>query len=66
MKEKIRKECYRRIKTILHNKLNAKNKLEAINTLVITVVTYSFIVINWNLEEIRQMDKKDTKATNLE
>ena len=48
MKEKIRKECYRRVRAIIHTELNAKNKLEAINTLVIPVVTYNFSVINWN------------------
>ena len=33
MKEKIRKEYYRQVRAILHTELNAKNKLEAINTL---------------------------------
>ena len=28
MKEKIRKECYRRVRAILHTELNAKSKLE--------------------------------------
>ena len=39
MKEKIKEEHYRRIRAILHTELNAKNKLEAINTLAIPVVT---------------------------
>ena len=39
MKEKIKGERYRRIRAILHTELNAKNKLEAINTLAIPVVT---------------------------
>ena len=53
MNEKIRKECYRRVRAILHTELNEKNKLEVINTIAIPVVTYSFNVINWNLKEIR-------------
>ena len=65
MKKKIRKECYRRVRAILHTELNAKNKLEAIDTLAIPVASYSFNVINWCLEEIRRMDRK-TKATDLE
>ena len=56
-KEKIRKEYYRRAKAILHTKLNEKNELEKINTLAIRVVTYSFNVIKWNLEEIRRMNR---------
>ena len=49
MKEKIRKECIRRVRSILKTQLNWRNKLTAINTLAIPVVTYSFNVIDWNL-----------------
>ena len=59
MKEKIRKECYRRIRAVLQSELNAKNKLEAINTLAISVVSYRFNVVNWNLEEIKRLDRKN-------
>ena len=58
MKEKIKKECYRRVRDVLQSKLNVKNKLKAINTLAIPVVTYSFNVVNWNLEEIKRIDRK--------
>ena len=34
--------------------LNAKNKLEAMNISEISVVTYGFSVLNWNLEEIKR------------
>ena len=46
MKEKIRKECYRQVRAILHTEMNAKTKLDAMNTLAIPVITYSFNVIN--------------------
>ena len=46
MNEKIRKECYRRVRGVLQSELNTKNKLEAINALAILVVTYSFNVVN--------------------
>ena len=39
MKEKIRKEYYRRIRMVLKSELNAINKIEAINTVAIPVVT---------------------------
>ena len=58
MKEKIRKECYRRVREVLQSELNAKNKLEPINTLAISVVSYSFNVANWNLEEMKRIDRK--------
>ena len=53
MKEKIRKECIRRVRSIVKTELNSKNKLTAIKTLAIPVVTYSFNVINWNLRELK-------------
>ena len=56
MKEKIRKECYRRARAILKTELNSANKIEAINTLAITVVQYSFNTINWTLQDLRQID----------
>ena len=46
MKEKLRKECYRKIRAILKTELNSENCIEAINTLAISVVTYSFNIIN--------------------
>ena len=46
MKEKIRKECYRQVRAVLHTELNAKNKLEATTTLAIPVVTNRFNIMN--------------------
>ena len=47
MKEKIRKECIRRVRSIMKTELNSKNRITAINALAIPVVTYSFNVVNW-------------------
>ena len=65
MKEKIRKECYRRISGVLRSELNAKNKLEAINTLAIPAVKYSSHVVNWNVEEIKRTERKIQKLMTL-
>ena len=65
MKEKIRKECYIRVRAVLQSELNAKSKSEAINTLAIPVVSYSFNVVNWNLEEIKRIDRKIRKLMTL-
>ena len=65
MKEKIRKERYRRVRTMLQSELNAKNKLETINTLAIPVVSYSFNEVNWNLEEMKRIDRKIRKLMTL-
>ena len=45
--------------------LNAKNELEAIRTLAIPVVTYSFNVVNSNLGEIKRIDRKFRKLMTL-
>ena len=65
MKEEIRKECYRRVRAVLQSELNARNKLEAINTLATPVVSYSFNVVNWNLDEIKKIDRKIRKLMTL-
>ena len=56
------KEYYRRIRVILKSELYAANRFEAINALAVPVVTYSFIIINWKMNEIRKLD---TKTRNL-
>ena len=61
MKEKIRKEYYRRIRLVLKSELNAANRMDAINTLVVPVVTYSFNIINWKMEELMKLDRKTRK-----
>ena len=66
MKEKIRKEYYRRVRMVLKSELNAANRFEAINTLAIPVVTYSFNIINWKLSDIRRLDTKTRKMLTME
>ena len=61
MKERLRKEYYRRVRAILKSELNSKNCIEAINTLAVPVVQYSFNIINWNMADIRRMDVKTRK-----
>ena len=61
MKEKIRKEYYRRIRMVLKSVLNSTNKLEAINTLAVPLVTYTFNIINWTLQELAKLDTKTRK-----
>ena len=66
MKEKIREEYYRRIRMITKSELNAINRMEAINTLATPVVTYSFNIVDWKMEEIRKLDRKTRKLLTME
>ena len=61
MKEKIRKEYNRRIRLILKIELNSANKMVAINTLAVLVVTCSFNIINWTIADIDRLDRKTRK-----
>jgi len=58
MKVKITKVYYKRIRLVTKSELNAANKIEAINILAVPVVTYSFNIINWQLKDIKKLDKK--------
>ena len=46
MKDKVRKEYHRGVKLVLKSELSAAIRFEAINTLAVPVVTYSFNIIN--------------------
>ena len=61
MKEKIRKEYYRRVRLVLKTELNSKNRIEAINALAIPVVQYSFNIINWTITDLQRLDRKTRK-----
>ena len=61
MKQKLKKELIRRTRLILKTELNSKNRITAINTLAIPVITYSFNIIDWNLGEEKRLDVKITK-----
>ena len=61
MKQKLKKELVRRTRLILKTELNSKNRITAINTLAIPVITYSFNITDWNLSEVKRLDIKIRK-----
>ncbi len=66
MREKIRKEYYRRVCIIIKSELNAANRIEAIDTQAIPVVTYSFNIVDWKLNNIKRIDTKTRKILTME
>jgi hypothetical protein len=46
---------------ILKSELNARNKTTATGALAVPVLRYSFGIINWRIEEIKQIDRKTRK-----
>ena len=65
MKEKLRKEYFRRVRLILRSELNGKNKIEAINSLAIPTVQYSFGIIDWKYSELKKLDSKTRKTLTM-
>ena len=61
MKVKNRKEYKRRIKLVVKSELNARNKIAAINTLVVPLILYSYGVIDWKLDEMQNLDRMTRK-----
>ena len=51
---------------VLKSELNAISKIEAINTVAIPVVTYSFNIINWTAQDIKNLDRKTRKLLTKE
>ncbi|KAI5750850.1 hypothetical protein M8J77_001785 [Diaphorina citri] len=58
-------EYFRRMRLVLRTELNGKNKMEAINSLAVPVIDYSFGIIEWTQEELRKLDTKTRKCLTL-
>jgi hypothetical protein len=61
-KEMLKKEYVRRLRLILSTELSEKNKMQAIGSLEVPVLRYSFGIINWHQEEIQKLDRKTKKC----
>ena len=48
-------------KSALRTELNSANRIEAVNTLAMSVVQYSFNIINWTSQDLRRIDTKIRK-----
>jgi hypothetical protein len=65
VKERLKKEYLRRLRLVLVTELSAKNKIQATGTLAVSVLTYSFGIINWRQEELRKLDRKTRKLLTI-
>ena len=57
MKIKVTAEYKRRLRLILKSKLNAKNKIQAINTWAVVQLRYGDGIINWKVVRLKKMDR---------
>ena len=64
-KEKLKKEYLRRVRLVLGTELSAKNKIQAIGSLAVPVLRYSFGIVNWHQEELQKLDWKTRKLLTI-
>ena len=62
-KEKLKKKYLRRVRLVLGTELSAKNKIQAIGSLAVPVLTYGFGIVNWHQEELQKLDQKTKLLT---
>ena len=43
---------------ILKSKLNGRNKTVALNTFAVAIITYGAGILNWNKNELQEMDQE--------
>ena len=64
-KEKLKKEYLSRLRLVLGTELSAKNKIQAIGSLAVPVLSYSFGIVNWHQEELQKLDRKTRKLLTI-
>jgi len=55
----------RRLRLVLGTELSAKNKIQAIGSLVVPVLRYTFRIVNWHQEELQKLDWKRRKLLTI-
>jgi hypothetical protein len=49
----------------LGTELSVKNKIQAIGSLAVPVLKYSFGIVNWHQEELQKLDRKTRKLVTI-
>ena len=65
MKDKIKKEYYRRARQLTSSKLNGGNTIRAINSRAVSLVRYSAGILKWTKDELKAMDRKTRKIMTM-
>ena len=55
----------KRIRQVMKTKLNGQNKIQAINTYAMPVVSYTAGIIEWTQTEMKDLDRKTRKLLNM-
>ena len=66
IKDKVKKEYYRRARKVLETKLNSDNVFNAINTWTVSVVWYSAAFLGFSRHKLEKIDKKIRKLLTIQ
>ena len=64
-KERVTKEYYGRVRKLWSSELSAYNKSNAHNALAVPIVTPTFGILKWTLEELHQINVKTRKMLTI-
>ena len=65
MRERLRREYFRRVKLVLPTELRGRNKSLAINGFALPVLTYGFDVIHWGCTNLQRLDRRTRKLISM-
>ena len=65
MKDKVKKEYYRRVRKVLERNLNSRNVFKAINTWAVSVVRYSAAFLGWSRLQLEGIDRRTRKLLTM-
>ena len=61
IKEMVRKEYCTRIRKVLQSKLNGVDTIKAMNTWTVAAVRYTAGILDWTVNELKDMNRKIRK-----
>jgi len=64
-REKLKKEYLKGLRMVLGTELSVKNKIQAIGSLAVPVLRYSFGIVNWRQKELQELDRKTRKLLTI-
>lgn len=65
MKDKVRKEYFRRLKKLMSSELNSSNLVTGINSWAVGIVRYGAGILDWTKEDLKQMDIRTRKILTM-
>ena len=65
MKDKVKKDYYRRVRKMLETKLNSGDVFNAINTWAVSVVNYFAAFLEWSRLQLEEIDRRTRRLLTI-